>query len=87
MLNRLAKDSRLGLSREQLSRVLADTRRFVGAAPQQVDEVCQNGCGCCQVGEGSRKLSTGQIDLMGIFLTGRPEILVTSEPGKFGFAS
>jgi adenylosuccinate lyase len=38
MLNRLAKDSRLGLSREQLSRVLADTRRFVGAAPQQVDE-------------------------------------------------
>lgn len=38
MLKRLAGDKRLGLSRAHLSRVLADTRRFVGAAPQQVDE-------------------------------------------------
>ena len=38
MLNRLAQDSRLGLSRSQLTRVLADAKRFVGAAPQQVDE-------------------------------------------------
>ncbi len=38
MLNRLAQDGRLGLSRSQLTRVLADAKRFVGAAPQQVDE-------------------------------------------------
>lgn len=38
MLNRLAQDSRLGLSRAQLTRALADTKRFVGAAPRQVDE-------------------------------------------------
>lgn len=38
LMERLAGDARLGLSRAQLSAVLADTKRFVGAAPQQVDQ-------------------------------------------------
>ena len=37
MIDRLAAEPRLGLSREKLSRLLQDTGRFVGAAPQQVD--------------------------------------------------
>jgi len=38
LLDRLASDVRLGLNRAHLTAVLADTKRFVGAAPQQVDE-------------------------------------------------
>ena len=38
MLGRLAGDKRLGLKREKLEKILADGSRFVGAAPQQVDE-------------------------------------------------
>jgi adenylosuccinate lyase len=34
---RLAGDTRLGLTAAQLARILADTPRFVGAAPAQVD--------------------------------------------------
>ena len=37
MLERLAGDERLGLSRSQLSAILADGERFFGAAPAQVD--------------------------------------------------
>ncbi len=37
LLGRLSGDTRLGLSRKQLESVLADSARFVGAAPQQVD--------------------------------------------------
>jgi adenylosuccinate lyase len=37
MLNRLAGDKRVGLSKKKLQQILADTGRFVGAAPQQVD--------------------------------------------------
>ncbi len=37
LMGRLAADTRLGLSRKTLEAVLADSRRFVGAAPQQVD--------------------------------------------------
>ncbi len=37
MTNRLASDARLGLSVVQLKAILADTGRFVGAAPEQVD--------------------------------------------------
>jgi adenylosuccinate lyase len=37
LVGRLAGDQRLGLSREKLESVLGDTARFVGAAPQQVD--------------------------------------------------
>jgi adenylosuccinate lyase len=37
LVERLAGDSRLGLTEAQLMAVLTDTRRFVGAAPQQVD--------------------------------------------------
>ena len=38
MLGRLAGDKRLGLKREKLEKILSDGSRFVGAAPQQVDE-------------------------------------------------
>jgi len=38
MLSRLAGDKRLGLKREKLEGILADGSRFVGAAPEQVDE-------------------------------------------------
>jgi len=37
LVERLAQDQRLGLSAHQLTEVLTDTKRFVGAAPQQVD--------------------------------------------------
>jgi len=37
LTGRLAGDARLGLSVAQLEAILTDTRRFVGAAPQQVD--------------------------------------------------
>jgi adenylosuccinate lyase len=37
MVNRLAGDARLGLTAAQLKGILADAKRFVGAAPQQVD--------------------------------------------------
>jgi adenylosuccinate lyase len=37
MVNRLAGDARLGLTAAQLKAILADAKRFVGAAPQQVD--------------------------------------------------
>lgn len=37
MVGRLAGDTRLGLSAAQLKAILSDTKRFVGAAPQQVD--------------------------------------------------
>ena len=37
LLSRLATDKRLSLSRAKLEKVLADSDRFVGAAPQQVD--------------------------------------------------
>jgi len=37
MVKRLAGDARLGLTVAQLNGILADARRFVGAAPQQVD--------------------------------------------------
>jgi adenylosuccinate lyase len=38
MIARLAGDKRLGLKRATLEAILADGSRFVGAAPQQVDE-------------------------------------------------
>jgi len=38
MIGRLAGDKRLGLKREKLEKILSDGSRFVGAAPQQVDE-------------------------------------------------
>ncbi|MBK9990308.1 MAG: adenylosuccinate lyase [Verrucomicrobia bacterium] len=38
MIARLSGDKRLGLKREKLEAILADGSRFVGAAPQQVDE-------------------------------------------------
>ncbi|HRE81879.1 MAG TPA: adenylosuccinate lyase [Opitutaceae bacterium] len=37
LIDRLASDARLGLSQAHLARVLSDTKRFVGAAPAQVD--------------------------------------------------
>lgn len=37
LLDRLAGDARLGLSRAQLAALLRDSKRFVGAAPAQVD--------------------------------------------------
>jgi adenylosuccinate lyase len=37
LLDRLAGDPRLGLTREQLAKLLSDPKRFVGAAPAQVD--------------------------------------------------
>ena len=37
LVDRLAADARLGLSRPQLGALLADPKRFVGAAPAQVD--------------------------------------------------
>ena len=37
LLDRLAGDARLGLTRGQLAALLADPKRFVGAAPTQVD--------------------------------------------------
>ena len=37
LIERLAKDSELGMSREQLD-LAADPSRYVGRAPQQVDE-------------------------------------------------
>ena len=37
LLSRLAGDKRLGLSKKKLSEVLAQSERFVGAAPHQVD--------------------------------------------------
>ena len=37
LLNRLAGDPRIGLTLKELRAVLADSARFVGAAPQQVD--------------------------------------------------
>ncbi len=37
MVNRLAGDARLGLTAAQLKAILTDAKRFVGAAPQQVD--------------------------------------------------
>lgn len=40
LLDRLAGDARLGLTRAQLGALLADPRRFVGAAPAQVDAFC-----------------------------------------------
>ncbi len=40
LLERLAGDARLGLTRTQLGALLADPRRFVGAAPTQVDAFC-----------------------------------------------
>jgi adenylosuccinate lyase len=33
----LASDARLGLSEKSLRAILSDSKRFVGAAPQQVD--------------------------------------------------
>jgi adenylosuccinate lyase len=38
MISRLSGDKRLGLKRATLEAILADGSRFVGAAPQQVDE-------------------------------------------------
>ena len=38
MIGRLAGDKRLGLTREKLEKILSDGSRFVGAAPEQVDE-------------------------------------------------
>jgi adenylosuccinate lyase len=38
MIGRLSGDKRLGLKREKLEGILADGSRFVGAAPQQVDQ-------------------------------------------------
>jgi adenylosuccinate lyase len=38
MISRLSGDKRLGLKREKLEAILADGSRFVGAAPEQVDE-------------------------------------------------
>jgi adenylosuccinate lyase len=38
MIGRLAGDKRLGLKREKLEKILSDGSRFVGAAPEQVDE-------------------------------------------------
>src|SRR5471032_822262 len=38
LLDRLAADARLGLPRAKLTAILRDAKRFVGAAPQQVDE-------------------------------------------------
>ncbi len=61
MLNRLAKDSRLGLSREQLSRVLADTRRFVGAAPQQVDEFVKTVAAVARSVKGAASYQPGRL--------------------------
>jgi hypothetical protein len=37
LLSRLATDKRVGLSKETLVTILAESARFVGAAPQQVD--------------------------------------------------
>ncbi len=37
LVNRLAGDARLGLTAARLNAILADAKRFVGAAPQQVD--------------------------------------------------
>jgi adenylosuccinate lyase len=37
LLNRLAGDPRIGLNLKDLRAILADSARFVGAAPQQVD--------------------------------------------------
>ncbi len=37
LVNRLAGDARLGLTAARLHAILADAKRFVGAAPQQVD--------------------------------------------------
>ncbi len=37
LLSRLATDKRVGLSKESLVTILAESARFVGAAPQQVD--------------------------------------------------
>jgi len=37
LLGRLAADRRVGLSKKKLSEVLAQSERFVGAAPHQVD--------------------------------------------------
>ena len=37
LLGRLATDKRLGLTRAKLEAILAEGKRFVGAAPQQVD--------------------------------------------------
>jgi adenylosuccinate lyase len=41
LLDRLAGDARLGLTRTQLGALLRDPRRFVGAAPAQVDAFAQ----------------------------------------------
>lgn len=41
LLDRLAGDSRLGLSRAQLAALMRDPKRFVGAAPAQVDAFLQ----------------------------------------------
>lgn len=38
MIDRLAGDARLGLERARLEKLLSDPKRFVGAAPQQVDQ-------------------------------------------------
>ncbi len=38
LLGRLAGDARLGLPRAKLTAILRDAKRFVGTAPQQVDE-------------------------------------------------
>jgi adenylosuccinate lyase len=36
-LSRLAGDKRVGLGKKQLQAILAETNRYVGAAPNQVD--------------------------------------------------
>ncbi len=56
LLERLAGDRRIGLGKKALQAILAESARFVGSAPSQVDAFRGRGQAAGKAGEGRRRL-------------------------------
>jgi adenylosuccinate lyase len=61
MVNRLAGDARLGLTTRQLNAILADAKRFVGAAPQQVDTFVRTAAALARKAPGASAYTPGKL--------------------------
>ncbi|RRJ94350.1 adenylosuccinate lyase [Opitutaceae bacterium TAV4] len=61
LVNLLSADARLGLTRARLSAILADAKRFVGAAPQQVDTFVRTVAAIAKKVKGAARYEPGKL--------------------------
>ena len=61
LLDRLATDKKIGLGKKKLQQILADSARFVGAAPHQVDAFVEAARGVAKRTKGAAEYRPGAL--------------------------